>query len=211
MMNQRSGNGHTDTARYWDDRYRSRDQMFSGAPNAALVAEAADLTAGRALDVGCGEGADALWLARRGWQVTGVDVSQVALDRAAASGADVADRVTWTQGDVTTEPPPHGPFDLVSIQYFPLPHHPDHAALRALLNVVAPGGTFLFVGHDSAALSPRHRDYYQPAQVAELLDDGWTVLVNETRPRASTPAGTNHTHDTVMTARLVTGGGRLTR
>lgn len=142
-----------------------------------------------------------MWLARRGWRVTAVDISHVALDRAAGVGADVADRVRWTRADLTTDPPVHGPFDLVSIQYFPLPHQLDHAALRGLPEAVAPGGMFLFVGHDPAALSPRHRDYYQPAQIADLLDDDWTVLVNETRPRASTPAGTRNTHDTVMAAR----------
>ncbi|KOG87623.1 SAM-dependent methyltransferase, partial [Streptomyces varsoviensis] len=66
-------------ARHWDDMYRSRDQVFSGNPNPVLVAEAAGLRPGQALDVGCGEGADAVWLARRGWRVTAVDVSEVAL------------------------------------------------------------------------------------------------------------------------------------
>lgn len=63
---------------HWDEMYRSRSQVFSGAPNGVLVAEITDLPPGRALDVGCGEGADALWLARRGWQVTAVDISETA-------------------------------------------------------------------------------------------------------------------------------------
>lgn len=190
---------------FWDEMYGSRDQVFSGAPNGVLVTEVADLPPGQALDVGCGEGADALWLARRGWQVTAVDISQVALQRAAA-GADLG-RVAWTHSDLTTTPPPVGVFDLVSVQYFPLPHQPDHTALRGLLDAVAPGGTLLIASHDPADQPPGHEhgfdpsDYYQPDDVARLLDHDWTVLVNETRPRtAPPPAGTHHTHDIVLRA-----------
>lgn len=108
----------SDTAQEWDERYRSRDQLFSGNPNGVLVAEAAELPPGQALDVGCGEGGDALWLARRGWQVTAVDVSEVALGRAAAAGADVAGRVSWARADLAVTPPPADAYDLVTLQYF---------------------------------------------------------------------------------------------
>lgn len=193
-------------AQFWDEMYRSRDQVFSGAPNGVLVTEVSDLPPGQALDVGCGEGADALWLARHGWHVTAVDISRTALHRAAATGADLTGRVAWTRADLTTTPPPAGAFDLVSVQYFPLPHQPDHAALRGLRAAVAPGGTLLIASHHPAGLSPRHgfdpSDYYQPDDIARLLDDSWTVLINETRPRtAPPPAGTHHTHDTVLRAR----------
>lgn len=194
-------------AQFWDDRYRSREQLFSGTPNGVLVTEATDLPPGQALDVGCGEGADALWLARRGWQVTAVDISGVALQRAASIAADIAGRVAWTCADLTTTPPPAGAFDLVSVQYFPLPHQPNHTALRRLLSAVAPGGTLLIASHDPADLPLRHEhghdpnDYYQPDDIGRLLDDNWTVLVNETRPRtAPAPVGTHHTHDTVLRA-----------
>jgi SAM-dependent methyltransferase len=192
---------------YWDEMYRSRNQVFSGAPNGVLVTEVTDLPPGKALDVGCGEGADALWLARRDWQVTAVDISRTALQRAAAAATDVAGRVAWTQADLTITPPPAGAFDLVSAQYFPLPRRPDHTALRGLLDAVAPGGTLLFAGHDPADLSPRQEhgfdpgDYDQPDDIARLLDHNWAVLINETRPRtAPAPAGTHHTHDTVLRA-----------
>lgn len=192
---------------HWDEMYRSRNQVFSGAPNRVLVTEVTDLPPGQALDVGCGEGADARWLARRGWQVTAVDISQTALQRAAAAATDITGRVTWTRIDLTITPPPAGAFDLVSAQYFPLPHQPDHTALRGLLDAVAPGGTLLFASHDLADLSPRQEhgldpsDYYRPDDIARLLDHDWTVLINETRPRtAPTPAGTHHTRDTALRA-----------
>ncbi|MEV0703659.1 class I SAM-dependent methyltransferase [Saccharopolyspora sp. NPDC050389] len=189
---------------FWDERYSSQDQLFSGEPNGALVAEAADLPPGQALDVGCGEGADALWLARRGWQVTAVDVSQVALERAARAAADVP-AVAWTRADLTAAAPPAGAFDLVSLHYFPLMHQPEHTALRGLLASVAPEGTFLFVSHDMTGLSAHNEngfdpsDYYQPHEIAGLLGDGWTVLIDETRPR-NPPSPGGHTHDTVLRA-----------
>jgi SAM-dependent methyltransferase len=192
-------------AQFWDEMYGSRDQLFSGAPNGVLVTEVTGLPPGRALDVGCGEGADAIWLAGHGWQVTGTDISGTALRRAAL--ADVTGRVTWTHTDLTATPPPAGAFDLVSVQYFPLPRRPGHTALRGLLAAVAPGGTLLVAGHDLADLPPHREngldpsDYYQPADIAGLLGLDWTVLIDETRPRtAPAPSGTHHTHDTVLRA-----------
>ncbi|GHC80888.1 hypothetical protein GCM10007079_20170 [Nocardiopsis terrae] len=194
-------------AQFWDDRYGSRAQLFSGDPNGVLVTELADLPPGQALDAGCGEGGDALWLARRGWLVTAVDLSQVALERAATAGADVQGRVSWKHGDLTITPPPAEAFDLVSVHYFPLPRRADHSALRGLLSAVAPGGTLLFVGHDITGLPERlddghvPADYYQPAEVADLLGPDWDISVNETRPRVvPAPPGSHHTHDTVLRA-----------
>ncbi|MGV9855884.1 class I SAM-dependent methyltransferase [Streptomyces sp. NPDC003442] len=193
---------------FWDDMYGSRDQLFSGAPNGVLVSEVAEMPPGQALDVGCGEGGDAVWLARRGWQVTAVDISRVALERAAAAAADIGDRVAWMRSDLTGTPLPAAAFDLVSVQYFPLKRQPDHKALRRLLDAVAPGGTLLFATHDLADLSADPQqgfdpgEYYQPDDIAGVLDDDWAVVVNETRPRtAPAPAGTHHTHDTVLRAR----------
>jgi SAM-dependent methyltransferase len=196
-----------DNAQYWDELYQSSEQLFSGNPNGALVAEVGDMPPGQALDVGCGEGGDALWLARKGWQVTAVDISRTALERAAAAGTDVADRVAWTRTDLTVAPPPAGAFDLVSVQYFPLPRRPEHTALRRLLEAVTPGGTLLFVSHDLADFPSDHEhsldpaDYYQPKEVATLLGDDWTIQIDETRPRtAPAPPGTHHVHDVVLRA-----------
>ncbi|WP_030824244.1 class I SAM-dependent methyltransferase [Streptomyces hygroscopicus] len=195
-------------AQHWDEMYRSRDQVFSGEPGGVLVTEASGLAPGQALDVGCGEGADARWLARRGWQVTAVDISGVALTRAAAAATDVRGRVSWARADLLTTPPPADAFDLVSVQYFPLKRQPGHAALRGLLDAVAPGGTLLFATHALADLAARQEagfdpaDYYQPDDIARLLGSAWDILVNETRPRVSpAPVGTHHAHDSVLRAR----------
>ncbi|MET7994612.1 class I SAM-dependent methyltransferase [Amycolatopsis sp. NPDC005232] len=190
----------------WDEMYRGRPQVFSGEPNGVLVAEAAGLEPGEALEVGCGEGADAVWLARRGWRVTAVDVAETALRRGAAVGADVAGRVAWTRADLSTAGLPAGVFDLVSVQYFPLPRRPEHEALHRLLASVAPGGTLLVAGHDPGDEGVDYAGYYRPDEIARLLGDEWTVLVHESRPRTRPgPEGTHHTRDVVL--RAVNSGG----
>lgn len=195
---------------FWDERYRSQDQLWSGGPNGILVTEAADLPPGQALDLGCGEGGDALWLAARGWLVTAVDISRVALERAAAAAGEA--KVSWAHADLTVSAPPAGTFDLVSAIYFPLPHTAPHA-LDSLLAAVAPGGTLLVGSHDLSDWHNQHdhptdfdpHDFYAPDEIAGLLDDTWTVLVNETRPRVSpAPPGTNHIADVVLKARKAT-------
>jgi SAM-dependent methyltransferase len=185
--------------RHWDELYSRRDRLFSGNPNAMLVAEVAGLPPGQALDVGCGEGADAHWLAARGWLVTAVDISRIALDRAAAVGT--GNQVSWLHADLTVTPPPAGSFDLVSAQYFPL--HQEKSGLPGLLAAVAPGGTLLVVTHDPTELPPEfdRNDYLWPSDIAEMLGDDWKILVNETRARAAPPPpGTHHTHDVALRA-----------
>jgi SAM-dependent methyltransferase len=192
----------------WDERYASKhDGMWSGRPNGVLVAEMAGSSPGRALDVGCGEGADAIWLARAGWQVTGLDVSQVALDRAAPAAREASVTVEWVCCDVAAMPPAPGGYDLVSVLYPALKHSPGDEVIRALLDNVASGGTLLVVGH--APLDPEHArargfelaDYVQPADVRARLGEGWEIVVDETRPRVDpTPEGSTHTHDVVLRA-----------
>jgi SAM-dependent methyltransferase len=191
---------------FWDDLYRTKDQLWSGAPNGLLVTEATDLPPGQALDLGCGEGGDALWLAGRGWLVTAVDISRVALERAAAAAGDA--KVSWTHADLTAYLPPAGAFDLVISMYGAYPHTAERA-VQAMLAAVAPGGTLIVGGHniadmldhgDKPPLDPH--DFYQPREIAELLDGSWTVLVDEVRPRVSpAPQDTHHVNDVVLKAR----------
>jgi SAM-dependent methyltransferase len=133
----------------WDERYRESDRIWSGNPNDALVREVADLKPGSALDLGCGEGADAIWLAHRGWRVTAVDISGVALERAArhAAAENVADRIDWQRHDLGTEFPT-GDFDLVSAHFLhSMVDMPREQILRAAAGAVAHGGVLLVVGH----------------------------------------------------------------
>jgi len=128
---------------FWDSFYTERDRVWSGRPNAVLAREVAALAPGTALDLGCGEGADAVWLAARGWRVTAVDISGVALARAAAHAAEagVADHVEFRRADLDTDFPA-GRFDLVTAQF--LPHE---KILRSAADAVAPGGVLLVEGH----------------------------------------------------------------
>jgi SAM-dependent methyltransferase len=192
----------------WDARYGSAERVWSGAPNGALVAEVSGLEPGRALDVGCGEGADAVWLAGRGWEVTAFDVSRVALDRAAAAARAAGVHVRWLLAGLLDAPLPAGAFDLVSVQYPALWRTPGQDAERALLAAVAPGGTLLVVHHADVDVEQARAhgfdpaDYVGPAEVAALLGEGWRIEVDETRPRViSGGAGSHHTHDVVLRAR----------
>jgi len=194
----------------WDARYSERDGgMWSGRPNGRLVAEVADLTPGRALDVGCGEGADAIWLAGRGWAVTAIDVSEVAVSRAREAGKLAGAEVEWVCGDALQTPFPPRSFDVVSMQYPALPKAAGDDALRALLDTVRPGGLLLAVYHD---LDHEHRahmksegfdpaDYVDAEDLARLLDDDFTVELHVVEPRIDPPPGTPHVADVVLRAR----------
>ena len=211
---ERHGHAHPVFDRaYWEDRYGQPGRAWSGRPNAALVAEVAQLAPGRALDVGSGEGGDALWLAARGWQVTGVDISQNALDKAAALAREREDvdpaRLTWQQADLTGWSPTRTSFDLVTAHFMHLPLVDRERLFPALADAVAPGGTLLIVGHDVDALpggAGRHGDpgmlFTVGEVVGRLSPDAWRVDVAEVRPRDMTgPAGDVwHVADVVVRA-----------
>jgi SAM-dependent methyltransferase len=194
----------------WDARYGEHDAaMWSGRPNGRLVAEVADLSPGRALDVGCGEGADAVWLARRGWTVTGIDVSDLALQRARAAAERVGVAIEWTCGDALRTGLPARSFDLVSLQYPALPAAPGEAAVQTLLDTVRPGGVLLAVYHD---LDDEHRehmkaqgfdpaDYVSADDLVRLLGDDFTVERHAVEPRLDPPPDTPHIADVVLRAR----------
>ena len=201
-------------AEFWDERYRSHDHVWSGNPNWQLVAEAEGLPPGTALDAGSGEGADAIWLAGRGWRVTAVDWSGVALDRGAAHaaglGTDIADRIDWRREDLTVWDPGAARYDLVSVQYLHLPAEPRQALYGRLAAAVAPGGTLLIVGHHPSDLQttmprpPMPERYFTGDDIAGLLDPaGWEIVTNAAPGRSATdPEGRTVTiHDTVLRAR----------
>ena len=221
MAHEHAHRGHSDadgpgevaSQTSWDERYRSSEALWSGAPNPQLVTETAGLSAGAALDVGCGEGADAIWLAERGWQVTAVDFSSVALERGAArafeAGAEVGRRITWLHADLTGWVPAAKSFDLVSAQFLHLPREQREPIQRRIADAVAPGGILLVVGHHPSDLQttvarPSAAELLLTATeiAAGLVSEDWVILVNEDRPRqAFDPDGRAATvHDAVLKA-----------
>lgn len=201
-----AGVGNSDAA--WDERYAGTGQVWSGQPNTVLVTEAARLTPGRVLDVGCGEGADAVWLAGLGWEVTALDVSRVALRRASTHAEQAGAQVRWVHAGLLEAPLPRGGFDLVSAQYPALLRTPAHDAERRLLDAVAPGGLLLVVHHadvDTAEAKDHGfdpADFVSPADVAALLDADWQAEFDERRARdVRAGAGSHHTHDVILSAR----------
>ncbi|GAA5138895.1 class I SAM-dependent methyltransferase [Pseudonocardia adelaidensis] len=136
---------------FWEERYGDEERVWSGRPNPLLVREVAPLSPGSALDLGCGEGGDAIWLAARGWRVTAVDVSATALRRGAdhAREAGVAEAIRWERHDLSRSFP-EGAFDLVSAQFLHSPVAAEgerEAILRRAAAAVAPGGVLLVAGH----------------------------------------------------------------
>ena len=205
------------TQAFWDDRYGGRTHVWSGRPNPYLLTEAADLAPGRAIDVGCGEGADAVWLAQRGWEVTGADVSPVGLERAQRNaetvGADVAARITWRQVDLFADAwTPLGSYDLVSSQYLHLPPEVRRQSMLRLGDAVAPGGDLLVAAHHPSdlqipGLRPNMPELFCTAEeLAAFLDpDAWEIVTAAAPQRSVTgPEGAPVTiRDTVLHARRV--------
>lgn len=197
----------------WDHRY-SGDQMWSGNPNGTLVVEAGDLPAGRALDVGAGEGGDALWLAERGWTVTASDISGRALDRVRLAAEQRGLNVTCLRTDANALGAfGTGGYDLVSASYASIPRTPDRRAVASILNAVAPGGTLLVIGHDPAPMREHSSDdhalsfdpdaYVSVDDVAGSLSGSadWEIEVHEKRPRPAGAVSSHHVDDIVLRAR----------
>ncbi|RST17417.1 class I SAM-dependent methyltransferase [Streptomyces sp. WAC04770] len=187
-------------AQFRDDACRSGDVLTGPAPG-FLSAEAP----GQALVVGCGESDDVVWLARRGWLVTAVDPSYARLQRAIARSAGIASgSVAWARADVSLAPLPARSFDLVCVRHLLLPRGSGARVWGRLLAAVAPGGTLLISGTGAAQTHGEggqdEAGFCQVSDVAELLDDRWSVVVHETRPQADR-AGVASAHEAVLRAR----------
>lgn len=138
----------------WDARYAAAPGLvWTAEPNRFVVEELADLPPGRALDLAAGEGRNAVWLAERGWDVTAVDFSAVAVDRGRELARQRGVTVDWQVADVSAYAPPAGSFDLVLIAYLHLPAPDIAAVLSRARDAVRSGGTVFVVGHDVANLS----------------------------------------------------------
>ena len=166
----------TGVEQFWEQHYSAAERVWSGRANATLVDVVHDLPPGTALDLGCGEGGDAVWLALRGWQVTGVDVSRTALQRAArhAEDAGVADRVRTERHDLGASFP-DGTYDLVSAAFLHAPAQVElarAAVLRRAAAAVAPGGLLVVVGHATPPpwAPPEHAAHVDLPSPQEVLD-----------------------------------------
>ena len=195
-------------SQWWEQHYQ-RQGTGRGVPSPHMVAELAGLPVGTALDAGCGTGADAVWLARQGWEVTAIDISPAAVGQAerlaAAEAPDVAARISWVVADLTAWEPPQQ-YDLVVSQYV----HPDapfSEFVARLAYFVAPGGTLFVAGHDradshSAAHAPEDASIGPEAVISSLSMSLWDVDVAETRTRKVRHGPTEATmHDVVVKVR----------
>jgi len=198
------------TQAYWDERYATHHHVWSGRPNPRLVEHATDLPPGLALDVGCGEGADVVWLAERGWRATGADVSEVALEKARrhAGEAGVADRTSWAHVDLVAGDALPGGCDLVSAMYLHVPEAHFDRVYAAIAAAVRPGGTLLVAGHHPAERETDLRNphlghlLFGPERVTGVLGSGWQVEVADAVTRAIEKDGEPRTAtDTVVVAR----------
>lgn len=181
-------------AEAWDDFYRQSPRLWSGRPNARLVEVAEDLAPGRALDLGCGEGGDAVWLAGRGWTVTAVDVATTALARTQELAAERGVAVTTEQHDLTATLP-SGSFDLVSACFLQSPLEWDRGALlRRVATAVEPGGLLLVVDHGAVRPPWGWHDEGEVPTARQLrasvgLDDWEDVRVDDPEREATGPDG----------------------
>lgn len=199
---------------FWEERWAQAlrehgDKVAKMPPNAHLTEVIGDLRPGRALDAGCGHGAETLWLATRGWRVTAVDFSRTALDHARSTaesiGADVAERVDWVEGDLATWTPQPGHYDLVACLYVHVAGSVREMVQRMAAGL-APGGTLVLVGHrpfDPATGAPTPAAGQVQVSVDEAVDaldpDRWEFLVAEERPRRAAGTGV----DAVICARRI--------
>ena len=155
----------------WDKRYGAATAVWSRGPNARLVEEVEALPPGRALDAGCGEGRNALWLASRGWVVTGIDFSTVAIDKARARSTAEGLEVDWQVADLAEATLDQAAYDLVIALYLHTSPAERERWLRALAAATAPGGTFLYLGHDPRNIEAGRGGPQDPA----VLPDAATI------------------------------------
>lgn len=190
----------------WDARYAATDLLWSAEPNQFLVEEVEGLPPGRVLDVACGEGRNAIWLASRGWQASGVDFSPVALDKGHRIAEQRGVSVTWVNADVANWSPAAEAFNLVIVFYLQLPEQQRRSVHRRMATGLAPGGTMLVVGHDTQNLTDGYGGPQDPSvlfsaqDVASDLDGLQIVKAQQVRRAVQTDGGEKWAIDALIRA-----------
>ncbi len=190
----------------WDRRYDTPELIWSGEPNRFLREEVEAMTPGRALDLACGEGRNAVWLARRGWEVTGLDFSGTALAKARRLAAANGVVVSFEQADLTTRRLAPASADLVAVLYLHLPPAERVGVLARACEALAPGGVVLVVGHDLLNLTEGHggpRDptlLHTPEAIAAELPGLVIERAERVTRTVSTPDGEAEAIDTLVRA-----------
>jgi uncharacterized OsmC-like protein/predicted O-methyltransferase YrrM len=190
----------------WDERYRGATLLWTERPNQFLVEEVSGLKPGRALDLGTGEGRNAVWLAEQGWQVTAVDFSRVALDRGAAIAQRSGVDVEWVHADLTQYRPAAVAFDLVVILYLHLPPGARRGVLEQAVTALRPGGRLLIVGHDLENRVAGHGGpqdpsvLYTPDQIASELPGLTMARAQTVKRQVQTIDGVAAAFDTLVLA-----------
>ncbi len=191
----------------WDSRYASTELVWGREPNRFVVSEFAGLQPGRVLDLGCGEGRNAVWLAVNGWRATAVDFSSVAIDRGRELARAAGVEVDWVVADLTAYEPEPGRYDAVLIAYLHLVPEERSRVLRRAVAALAPGGHLVVIGHDLANLTegvggPQVPEIlYTPEQLVADLDGLAIHRAERVRRPVQTDAGPVDAIDTVVHAR----------
>jgi SAM-dependent methyltransferase len=199
-------------AHEWDQRYAEKELVWSSEPNVFVAQTVADLPPGRALDVACGEGRNAIWLASKGWKATGVDFSQVAIDKAKQLAQRAGVSVEWVCADVTAWQPPASSFDLILFSYLHLPPEKMTETLGHAKKALAPGGLLFIVGHAKKNLTegyggpPFSEVLYEPEDLLAWLEKtgGESLAVERAENvvrEVDTPEGPKRAIDTLVLAR----------
>jgi len=199
-------------AHEWDQRYAEKELVWSSEPNVFVAQTVADLPPGRALDVACGEGRNAIWLASKGWKATGVDFSQVAIDKAKQLAQRAGVSVEWVCADVTAWQPPASSFDLILFSYLHLPPEKMTETLGRAKRALAPNGLLFVVGHATKNLTegwggpPVAEVLYEPEDLLAWLEKAGGEPLRVERAEnvlreVDTPEGPKRAIDTLVLAR----------
>mgnify|MGYP001192964140 CR=1 FL=1 len=191
----------------WDARYATTGLLWGEEPNRFLVTETAGLSPGRALDLACGHGRNAVWLARNGWDVTGVDFSEVGLGKARDLAAGQGVEVEWVAADLNDYEPEPAAFDLVVVLYLQLPEPELTPVLVRAAGALAPGGTILIVSHDATNIAegaggPQDPDVLAtPESLATHLPSVWVQRAERVRRPVTVDGAERMAIDALVRAR----------